>query len=300
MNGVQISYFLQAAKSLSFTQVAEKFYTTQPTVSRQIAALETELGFPLFERDNNVLRLTKGGAVMALELRKIRDEVNNAIGRAKLADESVPQKLAIGYVSNLRVEKYLYPLLSAFSETYPNVDIQITGNSFSELRCKLAENEYDVIVTYNFELPGMRNIQYEKICSVNSGFLFSGKHPLAKKRVLSFRDFDNATFYVLQEEESAGRDTELYVITSVLGLKNIQIRHCENVDSLLYQVSLGRGVTIVSDALEISHNPQFRHYQYPNVGTLPFLACVWKSDSTNPAVPQFMQNIRSVSKSIHV
>lgn len=41
MNSIQILYFLQAAKSLSFTQVAEKYYTTQPTVSRQIAALES-------------------------------------------------------------------------------------------------------------------------------------------------------------------------------------------------------------------------------------------------------------------
>lgn len=296
MNSTQINYFLQAAKSLSFTQVAEKYYTSQPTVSRHIAALEEELGFSLFERNNNVLCLTKGGAVMAFELRKIRNEFRNAVGQAKLADENMPQKLTIGYISNLNVEKYLYPLLSTFSERYPNVDIQITGSMFSDLRSKMATNEYDIIVTYNFELPGMRNINYEKICNVNSGFLFSVKHPLAKKQVLSYQDFNNTVFYILQEEESAGRDTELYVITSVLGLKNIQIRYCDNIDSLLYQVSLGRGITIVSDALEISSNPQFQHYQYPNVGTLPFLACVWKSDNTNPAVPQFMQNIRAVSK----
>ena len=294
MTSIQISYFLFAAKTLSFTRVAEKYYTTQPTVSRQIAALEEELGVSLFERENNLLHLTRVGAVMAFEMRKIRDEMKAAIGCAKLADDNVPQKLSIGYLTNLNAETYIYPALSAFSQSYPNVEIQLSGSTFSDLRRRLASGEYDAIVTYNFELPGLRNVQYEKICSVNSGFLFSDKHPLAKKSALNYRDFDGADFIVLQDEESAGRDTELYVITSVLNLRNIRVKRCENIDSLLYQVAMGRGVTIVSDALEISHRPGFHHYLYPKVGTLPFLTCVWKSDNSNPAVPELAEDIRRV------
>ena len=99
--------------------------------------------------------------------------------------------------------------MSAFSASYPNVEIQLTGSTFSELRRRLAADEYDLIITCNFELPGMRNVQFEKICNVNSGFLFSDRHPLAQKKALSYRDFADADFFVLQDEESTGRDTEL-------------------------------------------------------------------------------------------
>ena len=176
------------------------------------------------------------------------------------------------------------------------MEIQLTGSTFSELRRRLAADEYDLIITYNFELPGMRNVQFEKICNVNSGFLFSDRHPLAQKKALSYRDFADADFFELQDEESTGRDTELYVISSVLGLKNIRVKRCENIDSLLYQVAMGRGVTIVSDALEISSRPDFHHYLYPKVGTLPFLACVWKSSNANPAIPQLVEDIRRTAQ----
>lgn len=230
---------------------------------------------------------------MAFELRNIRDQLKFAIERAQLVDESVPQKLSIGYLSNLDVQTYIYPLLSSFLENYPNVEIQLANDTFSELRRKLASNVYDIIVTYNFELPGMQNIHYQKLCSVNSGFLFSKKHPLAQKKNLNYLDFENTSFLLLQEEESSGRDTELYIICNVLELKNIRIKRCENIDSLLYQISLGHDITIVSDALQISHNPNFIHYLYPNAGTLPFLACAWKSNSKNPATSQFTQTLPS-------
>lgn len=295
MNSTQISYFMSAAKYLSFTKVAEKHFTTQPTVSRQITALEKELGFSLFERENNVLRLTKSGAIMAFEFRKIRDEMNYAISRAKLVDESIPQSLSVGYFTNLQADRYIYPVLDHFSEIYPNVDIQLSCDTFSVLRNNLAADKFDLIITYNFELPGMQDIRHTKICNVNSGFLYSRKHPLARKKAVNFRDFDGCSFLILQEEESAGRDTELYVICNVLGLKNIRVRRCENIDSLLYQISLGRDVTIVSDALEISRNPEFLHYKYPNTGTLPSLVCAWKRDNQNPVLPQVIECMNRIS-----
>ena len=50
MNSVQIRCFLEAARSGSFTEAAEKLYMTQPTFGRQISSLEKELGFALLHR----------------------------------------------------------------------------------------------------------------------------------------------------------------------------------------------------------------------------------------------------------
>lgn len=45
-----LRYFLTVAKEQSFTKGAEQLHITQPTLSRQLAALEEELGTPLFIR----------------------------------------------------------------------------------------------------------------------------------------------------------------------------------------------------------------------------------------------------------
>ena len=60
----KIGIFLETADSLSFSAVAQKHYTTQSTISRQIRALEEEWGVRLFDRTNRGLRLTPGGAIM--------------------------------------------------------------------------------------------------------------------------------------------------------------------------------------------------------------------------------------------
>lgn len=53
--------FVEIAREQSFTAAAEKLSVTQPTLSRQIADLEEELGQKLFERTTRSLELTEKG-----------------------------------------------------------------------------------------------------------------------------------------------------------------------------------------------------------------------------------------------
>ena len=50
MDLAQIRYFISVADNLSFTRAAEELFVTQPTISKQIALMEKELGIKLFDR----------------------------------------------------------------------------------------------------------------------------------------------------------------------------------------------------------------------------------------------------------
>ena len=56
-----LRYFLMVAKEQSFTKAAEQLNITQPTLSRQLAALEDELGAKLFNRGGHSITLTNEG-----------------------------------------------------------------------------------------------------------------------------------------------------------------------------------------------------------------------------------------------
>ena len=59
-----LNYFLAIAREESFTRAAEQLHLTQPTLSRQIAQLEEELGVKLFVRSNHNIILTEDGMIL--------------------------------------------------------------------------------------------------------------------------------------------------------------------------------------------------------------------------------------------
>ncbi len=65
MTDMQVKFFMELTRTLSFSKTAETFFTTQPTVSRQIKMLEEEWGFRLFDRNKRQVQLTKAGKIMA-------------------------------------------------------------------------------------------------------------------------------------------------------------------------------------------------------------------------------------------
>lgn len=59
-----LKYFLTVAQEENMTRAAEALYITQPTLSRQIAELEEELGTPLFVRGHRSVTLTDAGVLL--------------------------------------------------------------------------------------------------------------------------------------------------------------------------------------------------------------------------------------------
>jgi DNA-binding transcriptional LysR family regulator len=73
--------FEAAARTLSFTKAAEELFITQSAVSRQIKALEDNLGLRLFERRSRSLTLTDNGHALSDRHRRLR----SAAGRDRPA-----------------------------------------------------------------------------------------------------------------------------------------------------------------------------------------------------------------------
>lgn len=291
MNDRQIAYFLSAAEMLNFTEVAQRHYTTQPTVSRQILLLEEELGFTLFDRVKGKLYLTPSGMVFAKELEGIQLKMHKAIEKASRVIKKPGGKLSIGYISGLNTDDYIYPLLSTFSKNHSDIDLQIEASSLSELREKLKRGKYDIIFTYNFELPALKEIVYEKIYYVNPLITMSCDHPLAQKKSFAVEDFSKQTFLLPTPEESMGRENDLQSICRELGVQDINIKYAGNIESILFDIRLGESVSLISSAMSCVHDKRYRCFKLPKISTTTFIAAAWKKDNLNPTLPLFMMSV---------
>ena len=109
----QIQYFQKVARLENYHQAAEELYISQPSLSRAIASLETELGVFLFEKKGRGVVLTKAGRVFLEYAERILAECDAATAKMQeLATGS--GKIDIGYVFPLaghyiphKVKKFL-------------------------------------------------------------------------------------------------------------------------------------------------------------------------------------------------
>jgi DNA-binding transcriptional LysR family regulator len=134
--------FVRVVEAGSFSAVALERNTSQPTISRQIAALEQHLGCLLFQRTTRRLSLTDDGKVFysqALRLIDAVQEAESSVG-AQRAKPSGVLRLGCAVVFG---RLHLIPRLGRFMQRYPEISVDLEMNDgFSDL----VEDSLDLVL----------------------------------------------------------------------------------------------------------------------------------------------------------
>ena len=124
-----LRYFLTVAKEQSFTKAAKQLHITQPTLSRQLAALEVDLGVELFDRSGHGITLTNEGLLLkrrALEMVDLEDKI---ISEFKGVDGIIDGTINVGCGEFMAVEIFAQ-ICRIYKEKYPMVRFAIhTGTA---------------------------------------------------------------------------------------------------------------------------------------------------------------------------
>jgi len=119
-----LSAFICVSQQHSFSKAAEQLFITQPAVSKRISTLENELNIRLFDRVGKHIQLTEAGRALlpsALRILAEVDESKRAIGNL---NEQVGGRLSIATSHHIGLHR-LPPVLRAFTQQYPEVDLDI-------------------------------------------------------------------------------------------------------------------------------------------------------------------------------
>ncbi len=139
----KLHIFLTVARLGSFTRAAEALHMTQPTVSQQVAVLESSLGIQLIDRNTRHLKLTQPGTVLADYSERLialsHETVVAVQAEAGIARHSL--KLGVGHT----LATYLLPgILSQYRALHSDYRVRLNIGNTAELLAMLAASEIDV------------------------------------------------------------------------------------------------------------------------------------------------------------
>jgi DNA-binding transcriptional LysR family regulator len=143
----QIRYFVAIVDNGSYTETSLKLNITQSSISKQIQALECELGIQLFNRQQKHIKLTDEGKLLLPQARKVLEEANRLSLMAKKLQSGEKTKIT---VLTLPFMNYfgLYFSMRQFELRNPSCRIEIKEMEEQQLFHLLLCNDYDVALTY--------------------------------------------------------------------------------------------------------------------------------------------------------
>ena len=145
MNSRQLQYAISLSQTLNFSQAADLLGISQPSLSKQILALESELGIKLFDRNHSPLSLTPAGEYFIREAKELlykEDQLFKAMDQFRTGENG---RLDIG-VTPFR-SLYLMPeVVKKLKTKYPGVQVVLHEAGSTQLRKESAEGRYDFAI----------------------------------------------------------------------------------------------------------------------------------------------------------
>ena len=281
MNDLQIQYFLTTAKHLSFSKAAQELFVSQPAISRQIIALEKELGCPLFERTNKNITLTANGEMFAAFFEKYRTELYDLKLRARLSLENKNRLIRLGVLNNWNISPVMFPLLKEFEQLYPNIRIEINSYEPHECQKSLQAGKEDVILTIEPQIINAEGHAYETVAKLQCVLLYN-KNRIPNHLAQTAADFQNEPFLTI-----SSKDYVSDIIRNICKPYGFtpKIQPIHSTDAMIIGVQCGLGVAITDIWSRALDNPDFG---YIHLNSAHPLTVIWKESCTDHITSQFV------------
>jgi DNA-binding transcriptional LysR family regulator len=173
----QLRYFVAVAEEGNISRAAKKIFLTQPALSRQIKALEEEIGQCLLEREAHSIRLTPAGEILLREARGLLDHAERVLEQTRTAGRTL--SLRVGYAPSL-ASGFLSAAVASFTQTHPDARVELFDLSTKEMLTGLESAKLDVAVTVSPE-SDTRGLKWTPLVRAPWQLAVNRNHPLARR-----------------------------------------------------------------------------------------------------------------------
>lgn len=150
MDDFSLQCYITLCSQLNFTTAAQTMYVSQPTMTRLIAGLETEMGCKLINRGNNGLTLTLAGQEFLKGAKNIIKTKQNVISHVQAIANNSVEEIHVGYMA--QVSYAMMPIaLKEAKNKLPEIKLSLEPNQHYALVQDLADEKIDIAILSTFE-----------------------------------------------------------------------------------------------------------------------------------------------------
>lgn len=292
MNSLQIRYFLHLCTTKNFSETARQLFVAQPAVSKQIAALERELGLPLFVRTNRGVELTPGGERFYAFFVDAERTFHRVQAEARRRMEGEQKFISVGILENLGLDE-VSGVIAALREEHPGLKIAVARLDNSTLLERLFDGELDAVVTFDHAMEHRAGVRCAELLLEQSCFLISCAHPLAERETISPRDLSGQLFCETHSREGDGTDGYLRRLTALMKIEPGAFVAVDNLASGLAAVENDLAVGLIDERAQLLHPEQYRRIP---TGTYQSIVCASLEENENPYIPLLAEQLKAALK----
>lgn len=284
----QIKYFLVLANELHFWKTSEKVFISQSALSRQIQALENEMGMSLFKRDKRNVKLTDAGKFLQKHWTNTIKELDQIHRQAKKIDEGVSGLVTISYPGSIAF-KFLPNLLESLNQNLPDLKLELIEPTDGSHENLLLNYEIDIAFSrdhiQHININSLK-LQTEPICLV-----IPNNHWLNTSEFRNLNELKDEKFII------AGLHQKTFfasLLRTFFDRNNFQPKTIIESDfggMILNLVSKGIGISILPWSFEFS---KYKNVKFIKLDEHIDLYINWRKNDPNKTVKKVIEYAKSV------
>lgn len=281
-----LRYFLAVAEDLHFRKAAERLYISQPGLSRQIKKLETELGYPLFLRNNRKVALTPAGAYLQTETSRLLQQLDGVLHHANMLNEGVEGTLKFGYVGSA-MQNIIPELLVRFRADFPNVRYGLEALDNQQQIDRLMTRDIDIGFIRLERVPQElnRHVVFEDTFSL----VLPLDHPLSAQNFTSLAQLQSEPFILFDPAYSLPYYEKVMELFDDAGFSPMVSHRTVHATTIYRLVENGFGLSIVPTSLQMGYQLGVKFIELTNIPQRTKLSAVWRGDNENPALENLVR-----------
>ena len=242
-----LRYFRAVAETLNFSRAAEQLRVAQPALSRQVKALENELGVQLLERNRVRVQLTDAGRLFLGHVEKVLAQVDMAVAAVREVSSGLEGRLIV--CTEWRLPVGLLPAaIAEFRRRFPRVEVDLRELPMVQHLAALRAGKAHLGFLPLGVLGAHHHLNYLPVLHSELSVIVPAQHPLARRSAVQLAQLKDESWLTAETHDTGYRN----FLTQTCRLAGFSPRFgksTQTIEGLIGLAGAGFGVALLPEVM---------------------------------------------------